>query len=132
MSRGKPWSPTENQLNGLEVMSGHGLREEDLAAYCGVSLATFKRAEARTNTGLSERLLKGRSKANSAVAKTLFQMATSGKCPAATLFWCKVRLHWKEPPSGIEFPDDKGRPQPIPEGMKVIVNIPSNGRSAKE
>ena len=38
----------------------------------------------------------GATKANSNVAQTAYQMATSGKCPAATIFWLKCRAGWKE------------------------------------
>jgi hypothetical protein len=32
------------------------------------------------------------------VAKTLFAMATSGQCPAATIFWTKTRNRFRERP----------------------------------
>jgi hypothetical protein len=35
-------------------------------------------------------------RANGRVATTLFAMATSGKDTAATIFWTKVRLGWRE------------------------------------
>ena len=38
----------------------------------------------------------GATKANSAVAQTLYKMATSGTSPAATMFWLKCRAGWKE------------------------------------
>ena len=38
----------------------------------------------------------GGSKANAAVVATLFKLAVSGKCPAATFFFLKTRMRWRE------------------------------------
>jgi hypothetical protein len=38
----------------------------------------------------------GAAKATAAVAQTLFKMASSGQCPAATIFWMKTRAGWRE------------------------------------
>ena len=43
-----------------------------------------------------EELDNGATKANVKVVAALFKMATSGDCPAATIFWCKTRLGWRE------------------------------------
>ena len=43
-----------------------------------------------------EELDTGASKANGAVVGALYQMATSGQCPAASIFWAKTRLGWRE------------------------------------
>jgi hypothetical protein len=55
--------------------------------------------------------------ANAKVVSTLYTAATSGKDIAATIFWCKVRLGWKET-QRIEGAngEDPGRP------IQIIVN----------
>jgi len=44
------------------------------------------------------------------VRKTLFQMATSGKHPAATMFWLKTRARWSEQGREPEL-EDAPKPQ---------------------
>ena len=34
--------------------------------------------------------------ANAKVVESLFAQAVSGRVPAATIFWCKARLGWRE------------------------------------
>ena len=48
-------------------------------------------------------------KANLTVARTLFEMATSGKHPAATFFWLKTRAGWRE----------ADRPEPVRQDVGV-------------
>ncbi len=38
----------------------------------------------------------GKIQANAEVARTLYTMATSGKCVAATIFWLKCQAGWRE------------------------------------
>ena len=67
-----------------------GMHHDDIGKVIGVSDVTLrKHFRAEIDTGMI--------RANAKVAATLFSMATSGECPAATFFWMKVRLHWKEP-----------------------------------
>jgi hypothetical protein len=39
---------------------------------------------------------RGAIEATAKVGQTLYQMATSGKHPAATIFWLKTRAGWRE------------------------------------
>lgn len=82
-------------------MAGLGLKVEHIAAVLGMSKATFDRRQA-DQPGVREALLKGRAKAATQVLQTLFKMAISGKCVAATIFWTKVREGWKEDDAGAE------------------------------
>ena len=45
--------------------------------------------------------------ANARVAGTLFKMATSGECVAATIFWAKCRLHWSDQMGPMEGADQR-------------------------
>ena len=44
-------------------------------------------------------LQNGASEANLRVARTLFDMATSGDFPQATIAWLKMRANWSETPT---------------------------------
>ena len=54
-------------------------------------------------------MVTGSVKANSSVAQSLYKMATSGKCPASTMFWLKCRAGWRET-SVIEHTGRNGGP----------------------
>ncbi len=86
----KPYEPTEKDRKTVEAMTACGMTNDDIGAVIGVSDVTLRK-HFRTELDL------GMIRANAKVAATLFSMATSGQCPAATFFWMKVRLHWKEP-----------------------------------
>lgn len=128
----KRWYPTEDEIRQIGALAGYGMREDQISNILGVSESTFQLACKRRDGELRQVLLKGREKANAAVQQTLFKMATSGKCPAATIFWSKVRMRWKEPAQSIEFPDKDGRPQPLVSAAppQVILTMPRNGKEA--
>jgi hypothetical protein len=86
------FEPTAEQRRNVEALAAYGIPEEDLARTIGehgIDAKTLRKHFRRELNVAS-------TKANSAVAQTLYQMATSGKCPAATMFWLKCRAGWKE------------------------------------
>lgn len=87
---GRPaYQPSREDRRLVEGMAGCGLRQEDIAPLIGVSVPTLRRHFKRE---LSE----GKAKAGAQVAKRLFEMATSGRCAAASIFWARVHLRWRE------------------------------------
>ncbi|HEV8043810.1 MAG TPA: hypothetical protein VGP38_01435 [Rubrobacter sp.] len=94
MSReARTFTPTE--IGQLERMAGLGMPTDQIAAVLGTSKKTLER-RVKDQPGVNDALLRGRAKISAAVRQTLFTMATSGKCVAATIFWLKVREGWKE------------------------------------
>src|SRR5260370_41952876 len=84
--------PTAEQRRNVEALAAYGIPEEELARTIGehgIDAKTLRKYFRRE-------LDVAATKANSAVAQTLYQLATSGKCPAATMFWLKCRSGWKE------------------------------------
>ena len=76
----------------MEAMAAYGISEEEVARTIGdhgIDPKTLRKH-------FRHQLDIGATKANSAVAQTAYQMATSAKCPAATIFWLKCRAGWKE------------------------------------
>ena len=61
-----------------------------------------------------DELDRGAAEANSQVRRTFYKMATSGECPAATIFWLKCRDGWRE---GGEF---RHVAAPIPEFIVTV------------
>ena len=87
---------TAREINQIESMAGLGMNVEQMAHVIGVSKATFDRRQA-AQPAVHDAISKGRALASMCVRKTAYQMATSGKCPAMTIFWLKTREGWKEP-----------------------------------
>ena len=83
---------TAEQRRTVETLAAYGTPEEELARNIGehgIDPKTLRKY-------FRHELNVGATKANSAVAQTLYKLATSGTCPAATIFWLKCRAGWKE------------------------------------
>lgn len=107
MARPKP-ELTEDQMRQLETMAGYGLTVDKMAAILGFSKKTLERIMA-DNPAVSDAIEKGRSTAESAITKTAYEMAKSGKVPAMTMFWLKCRARWREVHS-VELSGPDGGP----------------------
>ena len=89
----RPRTPTnEEQRRLVRTLSAYGVPQEQIARRIGIRSAKTLRKYYR------EELDRGAVDANAAVAQTLYQMATSGKCPLATIFWLKTQAAWRERP----------------------------------
>ena len=86
------FQPTAEQRRTVEAMAAYGVPEEEIAKTIGddgIDPKTLRKYFRRE-------LDVGATKANSAVAQSLYKMATSGKHPGASMFWLKCRAGWKE------------------------------------
>ena len=82
--------PTEEKRNTVSAMAAYGIKHEDIARAVGA------RSPKTLRKYFAEELRSSAIHANGQVAKTLYEMATSGKWPAATIFWMKARMGWRE------------------------------------
>lgn len=82
--------PTKAHREMVRSMAAMGIPHEDIARKIGIRSPKTLRKHFRDELDL------GATEANYKVAKTLFQMATSGGCPAATIFWAKTRNGFRE------------------------------------
>jgi hypothetical protein len=87
-----PFKPTDEERRLVKSMAAMGIQQEDISRKIGVRSAKTLRKYYREELDL------GAVDANYKVAQTLFHLATSGKCPAATIFWVKVRNGMREDP----------------------------------
>jgi len=71
------------------VLAGVGTRQDVIAECVGVDPETLRRH-------YREELDHGMEIANCQVIETAFRMAVSGRCPAATFFWLKTQMNWRE------------------------------------
>ena len=94
---------TEDRRRTVRAMAGFGMTQQDIATSLGLrSTKTLRKHFPKELGG-------GTVDAKARVAQTLYQMATSGKHPAATIFWTKVRLGWRE------IQSDESRSTAIPD-----------------
>jgi len=83
------FEPTQEQRRTVQVLSGIGVPQEQIALIIGVDAKTLRKA-------CRDDLDRGMAEANTKVAQTLFAMATRGDNTAATIFWMKARAGWRE------------------------------------
>jgi hypothetical protein len=79
------FKPTAEQKRLVKVLSSFGIRQEDIATRVGLRSPKTLRKHFRKELDL------GRIEADIRVGKTLYQLATSGKCIATTIYWEKCR-----------------------------------------
>jgi hypothetical protein len=91
MARPK-FKATHEQRKNVEAMAAYGIDEGKIACIIGdrgIDPKTLRKH-------FRHELDVGATKANAVVGQTGYQMATSGKHPAVTIFWMKCRMRWKE------------------------------------
>jgi hypothetical protein len=91
----KSFEPTEQQRRNVETLAGYGLKQDAIARMLQVDPKTLRKHFRHELDG-------GADKANAQVAGTLFRMAVSGDCVAATIFWLKTHLNWREKRAGTD------------------------------
>jgi hypothetical protein len=86
------FKPSAADVKTVQTLAAFGIPEDQIARSVGprgISAKTLRKHFHRE-------LASGMMKANANVAQTLYSMATSGTCPAATIFWMKTRMRWSE------------------------------------
>ncbi|MGI8923681.1 MAG: hypothetical protein ACR2HJ_06510 [Fimbriimonadales bacterium] len=106
-------TPTDEMRRVVEVMAACGDTEADIAKAVGMARNSLRKY-------YKEELAAGQVKAHAAVKVALFEMATSGKCPAATFFWLKTRCKWKE----VHDVDENAAPPNYPSIVFAPITFP--------
>lgn len=83
------FEPSAEQRRTVQVLSGIGVPQEQIAIIVGIDAKTLRKA-------FRDDLDRGMAEATTKVAQTLFGMATRGDNTAATIFWMKARAGWRE------------------------------------
>src|SRR5436305_6222900 len=81
------FNATHDQKRNVEAMAAYGIDEQKISRTIGEHGIDPKTLRKHFRYELDI----GATKANSAVEQTTYQMATSGKCPAATMIWLMCR-----------------------------------------
>ena len=83
------FEPTAEQRRMVQVLSGIGVPQDQIALLIGVDAKTLRKS-------CRDDLDRGMAEANVKVGQTLFSMTTRGDNTAATIFWMKARAGWRE------------------------------------
>ena len=89
---GRPaFAPTDKDRFQVVTLAGMGATEADISRLMRISEPTLRKH-------FAEELAVGHVKANTAVARSLYEQATDRAKPsvAAAIFWLKCRAGWKE------------------------------------
>ena len=85
----KAYEPTDKDRLFVQTCASLGIAQARIAKLVGISIPTLEKY-------YREELDTAADRADAEVFNTLYRMATSGKEPAATIFWMKVRRQWRE------------------------------------
>jgi hypothetical protein len=88
MSRHKH-QPTDHQRHQVLTLAGLGIPQVEIAGLLRLAPKTLR---ARYRYELDT----GATRANAAVAQSLYNMAVRDKVPSAAIWWTKARMGWKE------------------------------------
>lgn len=80
---------TDSDIKTIQILAAAGTPYRVIGKAFGVSEATL-------SVRFRDELADAKAQCNGEVARTLYQMATSGACPAATFFWLKTQAGWRE------------------------------------
>lgn len=86
-SRGKKYSPTDDDYKKVEEMVTIGLDQHTIAKIMGISNATLTKYYKHT-------LVTARDKRTASVAGVAYEMAMSGESASMTTFWLKTQGGW--------------------------------------
>ena len=87
---GRPkYEPSNKSRLEVKNLTIGGATQQQIAEILEIDLKTLRKC-------YREELDQGSLQANGKVIGALYNMAISEECPAATIFWAKTRLGWKE------------------------------------
>ena len=97
------YAPTDEQRYAVELMSGIGIDQDQMALSLGICKNTLRKH-------FSQELSVGKVKTITKVSDSLVRQALAGNMTAA-IFYLKCKAGWKEPPTIVENTGPNGGPQ---------------------
>jgi hypothetical protein len=112
--RGRPsYAPTDKDRKVVESMAAYGITQNEICVAIGIAPHTLRKY-------FADELATAHIKANARVSETAYNMAISGKCPAATFFWLKCRAGWRET-THLEHTGADGAPLAVIECIERVI-----------
>jgi hypothetical protein len=108
--------PTQEQRRQVKTLAGLGMKQAQIANLVGIHSAATLRKYFRTE------LLEGPVATAVKVRRTMYEMATSGRNQAATMFWLKTRAGWSEKGREPELFEEREKP------MKMVIRFVAANR----
>ena len=84
-----PHKPTEKSRAEVLALASYGTNQNDISAYLGIQKDTLEKYYRPELTTASTR-------ANAAVARSLYRQAVENQNVTAMIFWLKTRARWRE------------------------------------
>ena len=114
----------EDLFKTVELLTGRGLAQHQIAAYYGISVTTLERYKNKCPE-LEEAFRKGRVKTLSYVAGKLIEQINQGST-AATIFYLKCQGRWKDPNAASNRnSDDEQEENKAPQSLKTGTKDPN-------
>lgn len=120
---------TDEQRAVVTALADGGLSQEEIARRVIDSLTDQSISLKTLRKHFAKELREGKAGANAAVRTCLFKMATDGKNVAATIFWAKTQMGYKEPAQALDITHTYGelveaaarvKPSASPPELKVV------------
>jgi hypothetical protein len=100
--------PTKEQRLTVKSLSAYGIKQEGIARMVGL------RSPKTLRKHFPQEIILGAIEAAAQVSQTYYQMAKSGKHPAATIHWLDTRKHW------LDFQSLETRPAATPDFVVAV------------
>jgi hypothetical protein len=119
----RKYEPTEKDLRMVEAMAGLGMRQDTIAGVVGIDAKTLRRHFRRLLDSAADI-------ATTKVGATLYNLATSGRCVAATIFWMKSH-GWRET-TRVEHTGPDGKALIPVDAARALLESAADSRPAED
>ena len=120
----RKYSPTDKDQRTVEAMAGLGMPQDKIARVLRIDAKTLRKHFRILLDSAADI-------ANARVGATLYKLATSGLCPAATIFWMKSRLEWRET-SRLEHTGPDGKALIPVDAARALLASAADSRPAED
>jgi hypothetical protein len=120
----RKYEPSDKELRIVEAMASCGMPQEAISRALGIDGKTLRKHFRRELDCSADR-------ADAQVGATLYKLATSGRCPAASIFWMKCRRGWRET-NRVEHSGPGGRELVPIEAARVLLEKAAASRPPED
>jgi hypothetical protein len=120
----RKYNPTDKDQRMVEAMAGLGMRQDTIARVLRIDAKTLRKHFRIVLDSAADI-------ANARVGATLYNLATSGMCPGATIFWMKSRLGWRET-SRLEHTGPDGKALIPVDAARALLESAADARPAED
>jgi hypothetical protein len=119
----RQYNPTDKDQRTVEAMAGLGMRQDKIARVLGIDAKTLRKHFRRLLDSAADI-------ATTKVGATLYNLATSGRCVAATIFWMKNH-GWRET-TRVEHTGKDGRPLVAVDAARALLENAADQRPPED